>query len=75
MRNTPEIGYREALRASSSGDLGPVLDYLSRSAGMRVPSGVWPSPYRLAPRFLEAGEAPSFEDDLRWSVAPGRRPS
>ena len=68
-------GYREALRASTSGNLGPVLDYLSRSAGMRVPSGVWPSAYRLAPRFLEAHEAPSFEDDLRWSVALGRRSS
>lgn len=63
-------GYRAALRASSSGNLSPVLDYLGRSAGLRVPPGVWPSAYRLAPRFLESDEVPTFEEDLRWSVVP-----
>lgn len=66
-------GYREALRASALGDLGPFIDYLSRSAGIKIAAGAWPAPYRLAPRFLEAGDAPSFEEDLRWSVMRGTR--
>ena len=66
-------GYREALRASASGNLGPFIDYLSRSAGIRIPAGVWPSPYRLAPRFLEADEVPAFEDDLQWSAMTDSR--
>lgn len=66
-------GYREALRASDSGNLGPFIDYLGRSAGIRISAGFWPSPYRLTPRFLETSEMPSFEQDLRWSVVPVSR--
>ena len=62
-------GYREAIRASSSGDLGPFLRYLGAQAGLTIPTGRWPSVYRLAPRFLEASDGePSFAEDLRWSV-------
>ncbi len=61
-------GYRDALRASTSGNLSPFLHYLSRSAGRQAPPGIWASTYRLAPRFLDADETPSFEEDLHWSV-------
>lgn len=63
-------GYREALRASGSGNLAPLVDYLSRNSEIRIPTAVWRSPFRLAPRFLEGGEATSFEEDLRWSIVP-----
>lgn len=62
-------GYRFAIRESAAGDLGPFLRYLGPSAGLTAPSGVWPSTYRIAPRFLDAGDGePSFENDLRWST-------
>ena len=65
-------GYRDAIRASASGDLGPFLRYLGSSAGLSIPPGWWPSAYRLAPRFLEASDGePSFADDLRWSSLSG----
>lgn len=62
-------GYRDAIRASASGDLGPFLRYLGASVGVQIPVGRWPSAYRLAPRFLEASDGePSIAEDLRWSV-------
>ena len=62
-------GYREAIRASSSGDLGPFLRYLEPQTGLTIPAARWPTYYRLAPRFLDATEGePSFAEDLRWSV-------
>lgn len=68
-RFSDQRGYREAIRASSSGDLGPFLCYLAPSAGISIPSSPWPTCYRLAPRFLDAIEGePSFAEDLRWSV-------
>ena len=67
-------GYREAIRASASGNLGAFLQFLGRSAGLASSPGAWASPYRLAPRFLEADEGdPSFEEDLDWSVSSRRR--
>lgn len=62
-------GYRFAIRESASGDLGPFLRYLGPSTGVNVPSGKWPSAYRVAPRFLDsADDNPTFEEDLRWSM-------
>ena len=67
-------GYRETIRATASGNLSPFLHYLGRSAGMTFAPGAWASPYRLAPRFLEAHEGePSFEEDLHWSLSPRTR--
>ena len=62
-------GYREAIRATASGDLGPFVRYIGLNAGIPLPSGIWPSAYRIAPRFLETGEGePSFEEDLHRSI-------
>ena len=62
-------GYREAIRATASGDLGPFVRYIGLNAGIPLPSGIWPSAYRIAPRFLETGELePSFEEDLHRSI-------
>ena len=62
-------GYREAIRATASGDLGPFVRFIGQDAGIPLPSGAWPSAYRIAPRFLEAGELePSFEEDLHRSL-------
>ena len=67
-------GYRDAIRATASGNLRPFLHFLGRSAGMILPAGDWPSPYRVAPRFLEEREGePSFEEDLAWSVSSRSR--
>ena len=67
-------GYREAIRATASGNLSPFLHYLGRNVGMTFAPGAWASPYRLAPRFLEAHEGePSFEEDLHWSLSPRTR--
>ena len=64
-------GYREAIRATASGNLTPFLHFLGRSAGLTYPPGAWASPYRLAPRFLEEHEGePSFEEDLSVSSRP-----
>lgn len=64
-------GYRGAILASSSGDLGPFIRYLGTASGLRLRCDRWPTYYRLAPRFLDAtDDEPSFEDDLRWSVIP-----
>ena len=62
-------GYRESIRATASGDLAPFLRYIGRSVAVALPSGAWPSTYRIAPRFLEAGEVePSFEEELHRSI-------
>ena len=62
-------GYREAIRATASGDLGPFVRFIGQDAGIPLPSGAWPSAYRIAPRFLEDGELePSFEEDLHRSL-------
>lgn len=67
-------GYREAIRATASGNLGPFVQYLEHSAGLNFPLGDWASPYRLAPRFLEEHEGePSLEEDLDWSVSSRNR--
>ncbi len=61
-------GYRDALRAASTGDLAPLMRYLGRSASLVLPPTPWPSPFRLAPRFLDGTEPPpSFADDWQWS--------
>jgi fido (protein-threonine AMPylation protein) len=66
-------GYRDAIRATASGNLGSFLHYLGRSAGLTLAASAWPNPYRLAPRFLEAHERePSFEEDLQWSASARR---
>jgi fido (protein-threonine AMPylation protein) len=66
-------GYREALRASNSGDLGPFMRFVARSGNVPMAAVPWPSPYRIAPRFLEAHEAePSLADDLAWSRSARR---
>jgi fido (protein-threonine AMPylation protein) len=65
--------YREAIRATNSGDLGPFLRFLAPSAGVTVSLAPCPSPYRIAPRFLEAQEGePSLTDDLAWSSSARR---
>ena len=69
-------GYREAIRATASGNLGPFVRFLGRSTGLTLDAEAWLSAYRLAPRFLEADDGePSFEDDLRWSVSSRSRAS
>ena len=69
-------GYREAIRATSAGDLGPFLRYLARSADEAVSLAPWPSPYRIAPRFLDAQDGePSLADDLIWSRSARHRTS
>ena len=62
-----QSGYRAAIRASGSNDLGPFIRFLS--AELDLPSEPGPSrpPFRLAPRFLEAETSPTFEQDLAWS--------
>lgn len=66
-------GYREAIRATASGNLAPFLRFLERNAGLTLAADQWPSPFRFAPRFLEAHEGePSFEEDLAWSVSVRR---
>ncbi len=68
-------GYREALRATASGDLGLFMRFLARSAGVTLSPAPWPSPYRIAPRFLDAHEAePSLADDLAWTRSARRHP-
>lgn len=65
--------YREAIRATSSGDLGPFMRFLARSAGVLLSTAPWPSPYRIAPRFLDAHDGePSLADDLVWSRSARR---
>lgn len=62
-------GYRTAIHASASGDLGPFLRYLGTATDLRIPEGRWPTYYRLAPRFLDATDGePSFAEDLHWSI-------
>ena len=69
-------GYREAIRATSAGDLGPFLRYLARSTGVTVSLAPWPSPYRIAPWFLDAHDGePSLADDLLWSRSARHRTS
>jgi fido (protein-threonine AMPylation protein) len=70
----PEIsdqpGYREALRATNSGDLGPFMRFLAQSTNVTLSATPCPSPYRIAPRLLEAHEGePSLADDLAWSLS------
>ena len=65
--------YREAIRATSSGDLGPFMRFLARSASVILSAAPWPSPYRIAPRFLDAHDGePSLADDLVWSRSARR---
>ena len=69
-------GYREAIRVTARGDLGPFMRFLGQSAGIALPAGSWPSAYRIAPRFLETNESePSFEDDFRQSKITGSQES
>lgn len=61
-------GYREALQATGSGDLGPFVRFLAISASITLSAEPCLSPYRIAPRFLDADEAePSLAGDLAWS--------
>ena len=66
-------GYREAIRATARGDLGPFMRFLGQRAGIALPTRSWPSAYRIAPRFLETYEnEPSFEEDFEQSkIASG----
>ena len=65
--------YREALRAANSGDLGPFMRFLARNTSVALSAAPCPSPYRIAPRFLEGHETePSLADDLAWSRSARR---
>ena len=69
-------GYREAIRVTARGDLGPFMRFLGQNAGVALPTGSWPSAYRIAPRFLETNESePSFEEDFEQSKIAGRHDS
>jgi len=64
---TDQTGYREALRASAGRELKPLINYLATSVGLPIIQAPCPSPFRVAPRFLEGVQNPSFTDDLAWS--------
>ena len=69
-------GYREAIRVTARGDLKPFMRFLGQSAAVELPTGSWPSAYRIAPRFLEANESePSFDEDFRQSKITGSQES
>ncbi len=62
-------GYRNALSRADTGDLAPMMAYLSTSTAIRVPASPWLSPFRIAPRFLDGiGPEPSLDDDWQWSL-------
>ena len=64
---TNHAGYREAIRASAGRDLVPFINYLGASVPLPRISGVWLTPFQMAPRFLESTTDPPFEEDLAWS--------
>ena len=64
---TDQSGYRNAIRASAGRDIAPLLNYLAASMGLPNNAEPWHAPFRIAPRFLEETETPSFEEDLAWS--------
>jgi len=64
---TDQSGYREALRASAGRELKPFVNYLATSVGLPTIQAPCHPPFRIAPRFLEGLENPSFNDDLTWS--------
>lgn len=66
-----QTGYRAAIRESGSNDLGPFIRFLSAEIDLPSAPGPSPSPFRLAPRFLEAETSPTFEQDLAWSKLRG----
>jgi fido (protein-threonine AMPylation protein) len=69
-----QCGYREAIRATASGNLSPFRQFLGNGVELTFPPGEWASPYRLAPRFLEAHEGePSLEENYDWSVTSRKR--
>lgn len=60
-------GYRAGISASGSNDLGPFIRFLSAELDLPSEPGPSPSPFKLAPRFLETETSPTFEEDLAWS--------
>lgn len=62
-----QSGYRAAIRESGSNDLVPFIRFLSSEIELPSEPGPVPSPFRLAPRFLETEISPPFEQDLAWS--------
>jgi fido (protein-threonine AMPylation protein) len=62
-----QTAYRAAMRASGQRDLAPLISLLAETLALDIPTPRWSTPYRVAPRFMEQANEPSFIEDIAWS--------